>query len=123
MNKNDIAGYACPICNRANPVSVNYCSQCGYWLLDTVKEPRPLNKKEFRKRTKKPCNPYYRIAFWQGWFALIMLYELAIKSQISFDRTFISYLLGIMIYNFRLGKAQEKAQIETQSKVNETQVR
>jgi hypothetical protein len=111
----DIIGYACSICGTPNPESSTYCVKCGTWLFDTEREAKPLSKKELKQYFKKDKkNPYFRMAFWQGWFVLIFLYDLAIKSQIAFDRTFVAYFIGLAIYNIRLGNGLVKKQAEDQ---------
>jgi predicted nucleic acid-binding Zn ribbon protein len=110
MKRTEIAGYACPVCNTANPVSVKYCSQCGHWLLDTVLEPIPLNKKEFKKRTKNFGNIFYKLGIAQIWIALILTSELLMKSQTWFDILVIAYFIFTAVTNFKAGKLTHKNQ-------------
>lgn len=104
MKRTDIAGYACPVCDTANPTSVNYCSQCGHWLLDTSREPIPLNKKDFKKRTKKQSNIFYSLGFAQAWIALLLIFELLMKSQAWFDGLVIAYFMFTAVTNLKAGK-------------------
>jgi hypothetical protein len=114
MSKN-IIGYACSICGTPNPESATYCVKCGTWLFDTEREAKPITKKEYQQYFKKEKNPYRRMAFWQAWFAVLFIYDLAIKSQSSFDWTLIAYFVGLAVYNMRLGNGLVKRQSEEQA--------
>lgn len=110
MKQTDIAGYACPVCDTANPVSVNYCSECGHWLLDTVLEPMPLSKKEFKKRSHKQRNLYDRLGLAQLWIAVLLIFELIMKSQTWFDSLVIAYFIFTAVINLKAGKLVGKNQ-------------
>ena len=112
MKRTDIAGYACPVCDTANPISVKYCSQCGHWLLDTVREPIPLNKKEFKKRTKHRANIFFRLGLAQAWVALMLLFGLLMKSQAWFDGLVIAYFIFTAITNLKTGKLVKQQQLQ-----------
>jgi len=122
MKRTEIAGYACPVCNTANPVSVKYCSQCGHWLLDTVLEPIPLNKKEFKKRTKNFGNIFYRLGIAQIWVALILTFELLMKSQVWFDGLVIAYFIFTAITNLKAGKFVKQQQAHLSSSETKTNI-
>jgi hypothetical protein len=112
MKHTDIAGYACPVCDTANPIAVKYCSQCGHWLLDTVREPIPLNKKEFKKRSHIQRNPYYRLGLAQIWIALLLIFELLMKSQTWFDTLVIAYFIFTAVTNLKAGKLVGRNQVQ-----------
>ncbi|KLU65713.1 hypothetical protein DEAC_c23430 [Desulfosporosinus acididurans] len=120
MKRTDIAGYACPVCDTANPISVNYCSHCGHWLLDTVEEPIPLNKKEFKKRTKHHANIFFRLGLAQVWIALLLLFELLMKSQAWFDGLVIVYFIFTAITNLKAGKLVKQQQAHPSSSETKT---
>lgn len=124
MRQDEIAGYACPVCNTANPLANKYCSHCGTWLFDTKREAKPLSKKEFKKHSKKEQNPYKRMAFSQAMAICFMIIALLMKSQMGFDLMLLAYLFGLMISNLRATKKfnelQLQAQAEEQSKLSDT---
>ena len=45
--KDEIIGYACPICDTPNPKTATYCVKCGHWLFDTYSsyEAKPITRK------------------------------------------------------------------------------
>ena len=109
MKRTEIVGYACPVCNTANPVSVKYCSQCGHWLLDTVLEPIPLNEKEFKKRMKDTSfNLWKSLASIQIVLAIFML--LSLYSGAWFRLWVVCYVAGVGSFNYLVGRSIAKQQ-------------
>lgn len=67
-----ILGYICPICKTPNPKNVNYCTQCGQWLLNPNMEAKPLTKSEYKKYFESSGRKFFR-KFVHGVIALLIL--------------------------------------------------
>jgi predicted RNA-binding Zn-ribbon protein involved in translation (DUF1610 family) len=110
MSKDDIAGYACPNCGTASAVSIKYCPNCGHWLLDTLRDPIPLSKKEFRERTKNVVNPFHLIANGQTVAGFALIFGIFINSQSLFNWVMVAYFIWLIAVNRSAGKVWARQQ-------------